>query len=82
MRRVLEPYAVERGLGYLRGEGRPVLKAAMKELSATARASDISANVDAHLALHRLFYEAARHPRLSATQPASRAIMPSWSTSS
>jgi DNA-binding GntR family transcriptional regulator len=61
LRRVVEPFAVTRGLSYLRGEGRPRLEQAMADLNRTGAAGDITGTGDAHLALHRLVYESANH---------------------
>ena len=61
LRRVLEPFAIERGLKYLRGEGRERLESAMADLTAAARRGDVPGTIDAHLGLHRLLYEAADH---------------------
>jgi DNA-binding GntR family transcriptional regulator len=60
----LEPFAIERGLSWLRGPGQGRLEEACAELSRAASASDMAASIDAHLAIHRLLYESAEHKLL------------------
>jgi DNA-binding GntR family transcriptional regulator len=60
----LEPFAVERSLTWLRTDGRPRFREVVGELKDAARAGDVPACIEAHLALHRLFYEAADHKLL------------------
>jgi DNA-binding GntR family transcriptional regulator len=60
----LEPFAVERSLPWLRGAGRSKFKGLVTEMKKASTAGDVAACIDAHLALHRLFYEAADHKLL------------------
>jgi DNA-binding GntR family transcriptional regulator len=60
----LEPFAIERGLPWLRGAGRPQLKEACAALSRAAAADDLAGSIDAHLRVHRLLYESADHKLL------------------
>jgi DNA-binding GntR family transcriptional regulator len=60
----LEPFAIERGLTWLRGPGRVRLEEACAELSRAAAANDLAASIDSHLAIHRLLYESANHKLL------------------
>ncbi len=60
----LEPFAVERSLAWLQTDGRPRFRQLVKDLRDAANAGDVSASIEAHLALHRLFYEAADHKLL------------------
>jgi DNA-binding GntR family transcriptional regulator len=60
----LEPFAIERGLPWLRGAGRPQLKAACAALSRAAAADDLAGSIDAHLRVHRVLYESAGHKLL------------------
>jgi DNA-binding GntR family transcriptional regulator len=60
----LEPFAVERSLPWLRRAGRAQFKAVVAEMRAASAAGDVTGCIDAHLALHKLFYEAADHKLL------------------
>jgi DNA-binding GntR family transcriptional regulator len=60
----LEPFAIERGLTWLRGPGRARLQEACAELSHAVTAGDLAASIDSHLAIHRLLYESADHKLL------------------
>ena len=61
----LEPFAVERSLAWLQTDRRtPKLRQLVKDLRDTANAGDVPASIEAHLALHRIFYEAADHKLL------------------
>ncbi len=60
----LEPYAVERALPKLLGAEEWRLIEADDALDAAARRGDVVGSLDAHLAVHRLFYELAEHRRL------------------
>jgi DNA-binding GntR family transcriptional regulator len=57
----LEPFAIERSLPWLRGAGRVHIKGLLADLTNAATAGDITGCIDSHLALHRVFYEAADH---------------------
>jgi DNA-binding GntR family transcriptional regulator len=58
----LEPFAVERALPRLRGpDGSAALTECMARIETAASADDVPASIDAHLAIHRLFYELASH---------------------
>ena len=60
----VEPFAVERSLNWLRTDGRGQFRQVVADLKAAANAGDVPACIEAHLALHRLFYEAADHKLL------------------
>jgi DNA-binding GntR family transcriptional regulator len=60
----LEPFAIERGLSWLRGAGQGRLEEACAELSRAASVGDLATSIDAHLAIHRLLYESADHKLL------------------
>jgi len=58
VRRVLEPFAIELGLPALRARVEE-MREQSDELRAAAEAKDVPRALNAHLALHRQFYEAA-----------------------
>ena len=62
----VEPYAVERSLPALLGPARDELERSLADLEDAVAARDIPASIDAHLALHRLFYIHADHALLLA----------------
>jgi len=64
LRQRLEPFAVERSLKWLRTDGRTRFRQGVADLKNAASARDVPACIEAHLALHRLFYEAADHKLL------------------
>lgn len=55
----LEPWAVERSLTVLNGSARGEVTAAIRELNKVTAAGNVPASIDAHLAVHRLFYKYA-----------------------
>lgn len=61
----LEPFAIQLALPRLRSaEGEALLQAALDRIDARTAAADIPGSIDAHLALHRLFYELSGHKLL------------------
>jgi DNA-binding GntR family transcriptional regulator len=64
LRERLEPWAVRLALPALRDGGRERLAQLADELTHAAQAGDIPASIDAHLGVHRLFYELAGHQLL------------------
>jgi DNA-binding GntR family transcriptional regulator len=61
IRLLVEPYAGELALKALRGAGRSRLTQTLTDLAVATAADDIPASIDAHLQLHRLFYELSGH---------------------
>ena len=61
IRLLVEPYAGELALEALRGPGRPRLTQTLADLERATDSNDIPASIDAHLKLHRLFYELSGH---------------------
>jgi DNA-binding GntR family transcriptional regulator len=58
----LEPFAIQLSLPRLRTpEGAGLLRAALDRLDERSHADDVPGSIDAHLAVHRLFYELAEH---------------------
>ena len=58
----LEPYAIQLSLPRLRTQqGAAVLRAAFDRLDARSQAGDVPGSIDAHLAVHRVFYELSGH---------------------
>ncbi len=57
VRQCVEPLAVESGLEALREDDGAALRAAVESLAEVAAQGDMAASIDAHLAVHRLFYE-------------------------
>jgi DNA-binding GntR family transcriptional regulator len=64
LRQQLEPYAVERAAARLIGDHRALADAALRRLRVAADDADIAASIDAHLEVHRLFYQLADHGML------------------
>jgi DNA-binding GntR family transcriptional regulator len=64
LRRLVEPFALERSRHWLRTEGRPRFEAALSAMTAATAEHDISSCLDAHLLFHRLVYEGADHELL------------------
>jgi len=64
LRMCLEPFAIQRALPWLQGAGRAPFNALLKELHRAAIAGDAMGCIDTHLAIHRMFYEAADHKLL------------------
>ena len=60
----LEPFAVERSLPALLGPAKSEMAAALARLDEATAAGDVAASIDAHLAVHRLFYVHADHAML------------------
>jgi len=61
----VEPFAIERSLPWLLGAaGRAQFKARLSDLKRAASEGDVPGCIDAHLGLHRMFYEAADHKLL------------------
>jgi DNA-binding GntR family transcriptional regulator len=61
----LEPFAIELALPRLRSsEGERLLKTALGRIEQRSAAGDVPGSIDAHLALHRLFYELSGHKLL------------------
>lgn len=58
VRRRVESLAVQLGLERLQADGAAELRAAVARLSTAAAAEDIAASIDAHLAIHRMLYDA------------------------
>jgi DNA-binding GntR family transcriptional regulator len=61
VRLLVEPYAGQLALEALRGSGRSRLTRTLADLQRATDAEDIPASIDAHLQLHRLFYELSGH---------------------
>ncbi len=57
----LEPFAVERALPALLGPASGRLDEENRKLEAAVRTGDVMSSVEAHMSLHRLFYELADH---------------------
>jgi DNA-binding GntR family transcriptional regulator len=53
----VEPYAGELSMEALRGDARPTLVRTLEDLGRATEQNDIPASIDAHLRLHRLFYD-------------------------
>jgi DNA-binding GntR family transcriptional regulator len=64
LRLVLEPYAVKLGLGELRSDHHQNLADAVTRLRRTAASGDVGRSIDAHLAVHRVLYEASGNMKL------------------
>lgn len=61
VRLLVEPYAGELALEALRGPGRVRLTQTLADLERATDSGDVPASIDAHLQLHRLFYELSGH---------------------
>lgn len=61
VRLLVEPYAGELALEALRGPGRSRLTQTLADLERATDSGDVPASIDAHLQLHRLFYELSGH---------------------
>ena len=64
LRKVLEPYAIEQGLETLRTTAQPEMARLAGILREAAREKDVPKAIDAHLGLHRQFYEASGNEAL------------------
>ncbi len=64
LRMVLEPFAIQRALSRLRDGGVERLELAVQRLIERAQQGDAAGCVEAHLAVHRVFYELAEHKLL------------------
>jgi DNA-binding GntR family transcriptional regulator len=53
----VEPFAGELAMDALRGRHRPTLMRTIEDLRRAAQDNDVPASIDAHLRLHRLFYD-------------------------
>ncbi len=61
----LEPFAIQLALAQLRSaEGERLLQAALERIETCTASTDVPGTIDAHLALHRLFYELSGHKLL------------------
>ena len=65
LRRLVEPYAVERTVARLQPEDLTQLDAWKENLRSAARRGDIASAIDYHLMLHRFFYEKADHDQIA-----------------
>lgn len=59
LRSVLEPWAIEQGLGHLQGDRHHEMKAVVDKLATAARKGNVQDSIAAHLAFHRTVYECA-----------------------
>jgi len=57
----VEPLAGELAMETLRGRERPILMRTIDDLNRATDENDIAASIDAHLRLHRLFYDLSGH---------------------
>jgi DNA-binding GntR family transcriptional regulator len=57
----VEPYAGQLSMDTLRGQQRPLLMQTVEDLDRAIEDNDIPASIDAHLRLHRLFYDFSGH---------------------
>ena len=57
----VEPFAGELSMEALRGPERPLLMSTLEDLNRATENNDIPASIDAHLRLHRLFYDFSGH---------------------
>ncbi len=64
LRRLVEPFAVERAVTRLQPGDKAQLRRWITSLRTNVRKNDIAAAIDAHLSLHRFFYERADHDQL------------------
>ena len=58
LRSVLEPWAIEQALPHLTGARLTELRRQINNLASAAKAHNVQKSIDAHLAFHRVIYEA------------------------
>ncbi len=73
IRLLVEPYAAQLSLEALRGRERPRLTRTLESLRRATDQNDIPASIDAHLQIHRLFYDLSGHGVL-------RSLWAGWET--